>query len=96
MDMTKFEDVDDAGFMALAGELRRWVKGLAQAENSTRLGTGTEGLGRRPTSQDVGSMVAGQKVVSITQGGSVYNGPTTVSRGSVTQGNYVGLDKGSY
>ena len=28
MDMTKFEDGDDPGFKAVAGELRRWVKRL--------------------------------------------------------------------
>jgi len=28
MDMTKFEDGDDSGFKAVAGELRRWVKQL--------------------------------------------------------------------
>ena len=26
MDMTKFENGDDPGFTAVAGELRRWVK----------------------------------------------------------------------
>jgi hypothetical protein len=28
MDMAKFEDVDDAGFVAVAGELRRWIKAI--------------------------------------------------------------------
>jgi hypothetical protein len=28
MDMTRFEDGDDSGFKAVAGELRRWVKQL--------------------------------------------------------------------
>ncbi len=32
MDMTKFEDLDDPGFIAVAGELRRWSKALAQLE----------------------------------------------------------------
>lgn len=34
MDMTKFENVDDPGFVIFAGELRRWVKHLAVAENT--------------------------------------------------------------
>ena len=34
MDMTKFENVDDQGFVIFAGELRRWVKHLAVAENT--------------------------------------------------------------
>ena len=32
MDMTKFEDSDDAGFKAIVGELRRWVKDFARPE----------------------------------------------------------------
>jgi len=28
MDMTKFEHIDDPGFTAIAGELRRWIKNL--------------------------------------------------------------------
>jgi hypothetical protein len=31
MGMTKFEDVNDPGFIAVAGELRRWSKELAQS-----------------------------------------------------------------
>jgi hypothetical protein len=31
MGMTKFEDVNDPGFVAVAGELRRWSKELAQS-----------------------------------------------------------------
>ena len=34
MDMTKFENADDPGFAIFAGELRRWVKHLAVAENT--------------------------------------------------------------
>ena len=28
MDMTKFENFEDPGFIAVYGELRRWLKGL--------------------------------------------------------------------
>lgn len=35
MDMTKFEDVNDPGFIAVAGELRRWSKELAQSRGPT-------------------------------------------------------------
>jgi hypothetical protein len=94
MDMTKFEDVDDAGFMAIAGELRRWVKVLAQVESSTRLKMRTDGVERRSVSQEAESRAPGQKVTNINQGGSVFNGPTTVSGGSLMQGNYVGRDGG--
>jgi len=31
MDMTKFEDLEDPGFVAVAGELRRWIKELVGA-----------------------------------------------------------------
>jgi hypothetical protein len=34
MDMTRFENADDPGFAIFAGELRRWVKHLAAAENT--------------------------------------------------------------
>jgi len=34
MDMTKFEDENDPGFKAVAGELRRWVKELDQSRIS--------------------------------------------------------------
>jgi hypothetical protein len=34
MNMTKFENADDPGFVIFAGELRRWVKYLAAAENT--------------------------------------------------------------
>jgi hypothetical protein len=34
MDMTKFADLDDAGFKAIAGELRRWVKEVVAAGNT--------------------------------------------------------------
>ncbi|KAI1452410.1 Alpha/Beta hydrolase protein [Annulohypoxylon moriforme] len=32
MDMTKFQDEDDPGFVSVAGELRRWVKELSAAK----------------------------------------------------------------
>lgn len=36
MDMTKFVSMDDAGFLALCGELRRWINEISQAvEKST-------------------------------------------------------------
>ena len=46
MDMTKFGSVEDPGFVAVCGELRRWVKGLrAQA-----------GAGAQDTDQRAGCM----------------------------------------
>lgn len=30
MGMTRFESVDDPGFIAISGELRRWIKDLAK------------------------------------------------------------------
>ena len=39
MDMTRFEDENDSGFKAVAGELRRWVKQLiapGDAKNTKR------------------------------------------------------------
>jgi len=34
VDMTKFEDGDDSGFKAVAGELRRWVKQLIASSDA--------------------------------------------------------------
>lgn len=96
MDMTKFEAVYEPGFVAVAGELRRWVKELAQVENSTLLETETEVLERCRASQEAGARTPRQQVLSITQGGSEYNGPTTVSGGSVILGNYIGRDGGVF
>ena len=31
MDMTKFASMDDAGFVAVCGELRRWIKEISRA-----------------------------------------------------------------
>lgn len=39
--MTKFEGGDDSGFKAVAGELRRWSKGLGQTKISGK-GVGQE------------------------------------------------------
>lgn len=36
MDMTKFEDVDDPGFLAIAGELRRWCRELSSSPSGAR------------------------------------------------------------
>ena len=33
MDMTKFATVDDAGFVAVCGELRRWVREITKVES---------------------------------------------------------------
>ena len=34
MDMTKFEDISDPGFIAIAGELRRWVRELVPSSDT--------------------------------------------------------------
>ena len=38
MDMTKFVNGDDSGFVAVAGELRRWVKALDVSSNAAVTG----------------------------------------------------------
>jgi hypothetical protein len=32
MDMTKFSSIEDPGFVAVCGELRRWIKDMSAAE----------------------------------------------------------------
>jgi hypothetical protein len=90
MDMTKFCALDDPGFVAVAGEVRRWVKALIVAANdsdATRVSTWNPSTQRNsPGAGDA----PGSRVLRITQGGSHFTGPTTVSGGSLFQGNYVG------
>lgn len=95
MDMTKFEDVEDPGFIYIAGELRRWIKELINTKNagSRQLGIGS--------SQDIASGGAGQssserKVINITQGGSQFNGTITVCGGTLFQGNHIGRGGGIF
>jgi hypothetical protein len=70
MDMTKFETADDPGFIAVSGELRRWIKEIGRSE-SAELSLPVVDTPR------------------IVQGGSRF-GSTTVSGGSLYQGNFVG------
>jgi hypothetical protein len=86
MDMTKFENADDPGFKAVVGELRRWVKELARPENA-RVPQVESSHGDR-TIEVAGGRASEQQVLQITQGGPQF-GPTTVSGGSIFQGNYV-------
>ncbi|KAF7508072.1 hypothetical protein GJ744_009654 [Endocarpon pusillum] len=93
MDMTKFENADDPGFKAVAGELRRWVRALAKSENARLLQTGSPH--RDGTSTDGGEGTAGHQILQLTQGSSQF-GPTTVSGGWVFQGNQVGGHSGIF
>jgi hypothetical protein len=89
MDMTKFDSADDPGFKAVVGELRRWVKELIRSENARLLGLGAESSHRHTASGESGGTSSEQQFLRITQGGSQF-GPTTVSGGSLFQGNYNG------
>lgn len=90
IDMTKFEDVEDPGFVAVTGELRRWIRDIARlGSRQPRLGgegsqRGARGEENRGTS--------GRGTFAITQGSSHFHGPNTVSGGSLFQGNFVGRD----
>jgi hypothetical protein len=86
MDMTKFENVDDPGFKAVVGELRRWVKESIQLRNARSSSP------RRSVNEEN----SGRQVLRISQGGSQFEGQTTVSGGSVFQGNYIGRDGGIF
>jgi hypothetical protein len=87
MDMTKFENADDPGFKAVVGELRRWVKEII------REGAGS--LYGRSANEEAGGRMPEQHVSRITHGSSQF-GPTTVSGGSLFQGNYIGRDGGIF
>jgi hypothetical protein len=96
MDLTKFEDADDPGFKAVVGELRRWVKESTRPENARSPESGTESSQRCSASEEAGGRTSEQQVLRITQGGSEFGGPTTVSGGSLFQGNYIGRDSGIF
>ncbi|KAL9090850.1 MAG: hypothetical protein Q9165_005058 [Trypethelium subeluteriae] len=89
MDMTKFISADDAGFRAVVGELHRWVKALRPA-----------GATLTDSSADTAESATGERedrqVLRITQEGSRFTGSTTVSGGSLFQGNFAGSGRGSF
>jgi hypothetical protein len=50
MDMARFEDEDDSGYIAVIGELRRWNRELSSANTGVRVPA--IGLQRQPVHQD--------------------------------------------
>jgi hypothetical protein len=90
MGMTKFEDVEDPGFVAVTGELRRWIKNISRSENIRQPQLEGESL-YRPIRDEETQGSYERRVLAITQG-SHFHGPTTVSGGSLFQGNFVGRD----
>jgi nucleoside phosphorylase len=58
--------------------------------------TATSGSQRRSASEEAGRGTSEGQVLRITQSGSQFDGPTTVSGGSLFQGNYVGRDGGIF
>ncbi|KND92397.1 Protein SERAC1, partial [Tolypocladium ophioglossoides CBS 100239] len=86
MDMTKFENEDDPGFIAVVGELRRWVKEITKAEIAR-----SRQLGAEESYTHAGCDGAeGDQVLRIHQDGSEFRGSTTVNGGMLFQGNCVG------
>jgi hypothetical protein len=52
MDMTKFEDPDDPGFVAVTGELRRWCRELSSScPSGARTVTGSQQVQLVPQAQ---------------------------------------------
>ncbi|KAF2234938.1 hypothetical protein EV356DRAFT_532485 [Viridothelium virens] len=89
MDMTKFNDADDPGFKAVVGELHRWVKALHPAGTALTNSSAD-------TAESASREGEERQVLRITQGGSRFTGSTTVSGGSLFQGNYAGQGSGSF
>lgn len=90
MDMTKFGALDDPGFVAVTGEVRRWIKALVvPAVDREYTRESTQGPSTYRNGPEAGG-AATPHVLRITQGGSYYTGATTVNGGSLFQGNYVG------
>jgi hypothetical protein len=90
MDMTKFSAVDDPGFVAITGEVRRWVKALVVSANDTDTTRDNAWDPSRDRDSPEPGGAPGSRVLRITQSGSHYTGATTVNGGSLFQGNYVG------
>lgn len=90
MDITKDKKEDDPGFKAVVGELRRWVKESVRSEKTRLLELEAERSHNRSASES-GEKTSNPQVLRISQGGSQF-GSTTVSGGSLFQGNYVGQD----
>ena len=73
MDMTKFEYIEDSGFTAIAGELRRWVKALDVSNNAVVTGAATsqqQQVEQRQSAQCT-QKIAQQPIPSITNTKSV-------------------------
>lgn len=81
--MTKFESEDDPGFKAVAGEIRRWVRALNTGLHHAEI----QGDGKPSNASRLD-----RPRISITQGGSVFKGPVTISGGVLFQGNCVGFE----
>lgn len=58
MEMTKFANADDPGFIALCAELRRWIKGIAQNR-----GHGVNLIASNRTTELSGELEAGQGIL---------------------------------
>lgn len=70
-DMTKFEDNDDVGFQAVAGELRRWARELGKSKVSDN------GIGRKRKERH-----SGEFGPSINQ----FHGPLQTQTGNILAG----------
>lgn len=56
MNMAKFGDANDPGFTAVAGELRRWSKDVAESMKPVAAPPGVQSLGQNPLTQAFASM----------------------------------------
>jgi hypothetical protein len=92
-DMTKFRDIEDPGFVAAASQLRRWIKESVRAERGSLSHSAISTLQENAAS---GVVREGPlEVPCVTHIGSHFNGLTTVSGGSVFQGNFTGRIDGT-
>lgn len=90
IDMTKFEDMEDPGFVAIAGELRRWTRDIARTGSRQPQPRGESS--QRGARNEEYPGTSRRRNLTINQGGSHFRGPATVSGGSLFQGNFVGRD----
>jgi hypothetical protein len=86
MDMTKFCELDDPGFVAITGEVRRWVRALvASIDNTNSIRESNQDLSVYHSSLEAGG-APGSQLLRITPVGSHNTGVTTINVEPLFQG----------
>jgi hypothetical protein len=74
MDMTKFEDINDSGFISIAGELGRWSRELASAKAQSATNNQTQAPRLVPSPGAGANLGSLNQTAAPTLTGATYNG----------------------